>query len=110
MALKRIFSHHSHSGQRSRHEHLELPEEVQRSFSDETHEHHDIVKPIRSNNTPDFGVDQQPYRARRRSSVQILDKKFIQSLSITTPSSPSDPESPRATTSISEDACEFHFD
>lgn len=108
MALKRLFSHHSHSGHRSHHDHLELPEEVQRSFSDDTHEHHDIVKPIRSSNAPDFGVEQQAYRARRRSSIQILDKKFIQSLSI--PSSPSDLESPLLARNISEDVCKFQFD
>ena len=109
MALKRIFSHNSHSGQRSRNGESEGTEEYQRSFSDDHHEHHDVVQPIRSNNTLGFPAEQQPYRARRRSSVQILDRKFIQSLSNTASSTgTNDPDSLFAA-NISEDVCELFY-
>lgn len=109
MALKRILSHGSHSGQRSRNGETEGMEEFHRSFSDDHHEHHDVIQPIRSSNTLDVTAEAQPYRARRRSSVQILDRKFIQSLSNTASSiGTNDPDSLFAA-NISEDACELVY-
>ena len=100
MSLKRIFSHHAHDGRHgSRHHHAQPADEFQRSFpsrmrdnvqpqrqpSDEASEQHDIVRPLPDSSTGavDTAEHQAQYRSRRRSSVQILDKKFVQLLSNT---------------------------
>ena len=99
MSLKRIFSHHAHGGRHaSRHSHTESTDEFQQSFpsgmrdhvqhrrhSDEASEQHDIVRPLPENSIGPVNTaeHQAQYRSRRRSSVQILDKKFVQLLSNT---------------------------
>jgi hypothetical protein len=121
MSLRRLFSHHSHSGQhRSRGHHSESSEEFRRAFPndnpDEHHtqhlpdstEHHDTMLPFIANNIAAYSVDQQQYRTRRRSSVQILDKKFIQLLSNQLPSSSSTADNdPNIPPNTSDDVCEF---
>jgi hypothetical protein len=121
MSLRRLFSHHSHSGQhRSRGHHSESSEEFRRTFpNDNPDEHHtqhlpdpnesrDTILPFIASNIAAYSVDQQQYRTRRRSSVQILDKKCIQLLSNQLPSSSSTADNdPNIPTNTSEDVCEF---
>ena len=91
MALKRIFSHrgHGHGHGRSH----AVPEESQPATpmislvdrqtlpAENANEHCDIVPAMVEPSSPDYAIEQQlPHRARRRSSVQILDKKFLQTL------------------------------
>ncbi len=119
MAFKRLFSHHSHNGhQRSRNPNSESSEEVHRTSADEhnrnySNQHHDVtneqydtIKPFMNNKGPAYATDEQ-YRTRRRSSVQMIDKKFIQSLSnpTTTSSVGDDDSNPMANTS--EELCEL---
>jgi hypothetical protein len=120
MTFKRIFSHHLHRGHhRSRHANSESSEEFPQVFSPEDNddhsnrhlddiiEHRNIVQPFMVNNTPGYAVEPQTYRTHRRSSVPILEKKFLQSLSNQTTSSLSTGSDSNATTNISEDMCEF---
>jgi len=120
MSLRRLFSHHSHSGhQRSRNPNSDSSENFRRAFSAETHEDHsnrhlddtneqcDVVEPFMPGNTPAYKAEQLPYRARRRSSVQILDKKFIQSFSNQTTSSVTSNNDSNAAGNTSEDVCEL---
>ena len=86
MSLRRLFSHHSHRGHHhSRNPNSESSEEFQRSFSanhaDDIQEHQDIIPPLKGNKTSEYASEQPAHRTRRRSSAQILDKKFLQSLS-----------------------------
>jgi len=119
MSLRRLFSHHSHSGhQHSRHPNSDSSENFRRAFSaehhedsnrhlDETNEQCDIVEPFMPGNTAAYTTEQLPYRARRRSSVQILDKKFIQSFSNQTTSSLTNDNDFNAAGNTSEDLCEL---
>jgi len=120
MSLRRLFSHHSHSGHhRSRNPNSESSEEFRRTFSegnnddhshrhlDDTNEHSDIVKPFKAINSPAYAAEQDSYRTRRRSSVQFLDKKFIQSLSNQTTSSLTTDTDSNAAANASEDVCEL---
>jgi hypothetical protein len=107
MSLKRFFSHHSHGGHhhshgenhRSHHSNSNSSssEAFHRSYSDE---HHDVV-----GNSAAFEADQ--YRTRRRSSVQFLDRKFIQSLSSQTASSAATDNDFKAAANSAEDVCEL---
>lgn len=115
MSLKSILSHNTHSGQqRSRNPNSDSSEEFRRAFSenhstrtsDDANEHFDVVKPFKASSNTAFGAEQQPYRARRRSSVQILDKKFIQSLSNQLGSSQTTDSDSIFAANASEDVCE----
>jgi hypothetical protein len=114
MSLRRLFTHHSHGGhQRSRNPHSESSEEVQRSFSadhsDDTHEHQDIIPSFRVNSKPVYPSEQQSYRTRRRSSVPILDKKFIQTSSNQMTTSVTTDSDSNLAGITSEDVCEFYL-
>ena len=116
MSLKRFFSHHSHGGHhRSRPSpHTDSSEEFHRSFPDDhsarhpedVEEHEDVVVPYLPNDAAAFTPEQETYRSRRRSSVQILDKKFIQSLSNQFSSSVTTDAKVNATENTSENVCE----
>jgi hypothetical protein len=113
MSLRRIFLHHSHSGHRSRHPHSDSSEEFRRTFAnannqhlDDTHEQHDVVQPFIVGGSPGYTAEHEPHRTRRRSSVQILDKKFISLLNQMTPSMTAENDS-NAVTNTSEDVCEL---
>ncbi len=112
MSLRRLFSHHSHRGHHHpRNPNLESSEEFQRSFSannaDDTHEHQDIIPPLVVNKTVKYASEQQAYRTRRRSSVQILDKKFLPSLSNQSTGSGTTNSDGNVFRRASEDVCEL---
>ncbi|CAF0976953.1 unnamed protein product [Rotaria sordida] len=92
MALKRIFSFHSHSGQqRSRNQNSEPVSEFCRMFSSENSDENinqnrnhtngqiNTIEPITISTSPVYANEQQN-RTCRRSSVQFLDKKAFQTL------------------------------
>jgi hypothetical protein len=118
-SFKRFFSHHSHSGHhRSQNPHSESSEDFRRAYSadnddhsnrhpDDTNEQSDTVEPFIPINSSAFATEQQQYRTRRRSSVQILDKKLIQSLSNQTTSSITTGTDSNVLPSTSEDLCEL---
>jgi len=118
MAFKRIFSHHSHNGHhRSRNANSESTE-VHRTSADEhnrnhsnqqhdaTNEHYDTIKPLMNNKSPAYATDEQ-YRTRRRSSVQMIDKKFIQLLSNPTTTSSVGDDDSNPVVNTSEELCEL---
>lgn len=119
MSLRSMLSHHSHSGRhRSRNPNSELTGEFRRTYSDnhddhaqrhpdDTNEHSDVVESFINSSSPEFVAEQQAYRARRRSSVQILDKKFIQSLSNQMGSSLTADSDSNTGANASEDVCEL---
>jgi hypothetical protein len=127
MSIRRLFSHHSHGGHHhshaghhhARHHNSNALEEVQRSYSSEHHEdhtdhapenandHHDTIQPVIVTITPAVEAERQQYRTGRRSSVQFLDRKFIQSLSNQTGSSVATDNDFKAVTSTTDDACEL---
>ncbi len=108
MSLRRLFSHHSHGGHHhSRNPHSDSSEEFHRTFSDDTHEHRDIIPSLMIKKTPGYVSEQQSYRTRRRSSVQILDKKFIQSTSNQMTTSVTTDSDSNAAGITSEDVCEL---
>lgn len=78
---------------------------------DETTDLIDDFQSYLTGSTGSFVAEQQAaYRARRRSSVQILDKKFIQSLSSHVSTSLTSDTDSNAAANASEDACECELE
>ncbi|CAF4648087.1 unnamed protein product [Rotaria sp. Silwood1] len=115
MPLKRIFSSHSHSRQqRSQNSNPAAVSAYRRTLPSEnsndttaqnpndTNEAIDIVEPIIVNNTPGYAADQAQYRSCRRSSVQFLDKKLIQSFASPVTSTVTADDDSNAAASVSE--------
>ncbi|CAF3364548.1 unnamed protein product [Rotaria sp. Silwood1] len=75
----------------------------------DTNEAIDIVEPIIVNNTPGYAADQAQYRSCRRSSVQFLDKKLIQSFASPVTSTVTADDDSNAAASVSEAECEFEL-
>ncbi|CAF2605325.1 unnamed protein product [Rotaria sp. Silwood2] len=67
----------------------------------------DTVEPIMVDNTPGYAKDEEQYRYCRRSSVQFLDKKLVQSLSSAVTSTVIADDDFNAAASVSEAECEF---
>lgn len=115
MSLKSIL-HRSQSEQQRNGEKTSsnTNEEFCRAFSsgndDETNDQIDDFQSYMPGSTATFVAEQQQaYRARRRSSVQILDKKFIQSSSNHVSTSLTADSDSNTATNAFEDACELEL-
>ncbi|UJR27568.1 hypothetical protein I4U23_008849 [Adineta vaga] len=121
MSLKRIFSTHSHhEQQRSQNANNQLPIKFCPLTNDENNAEHlkqqgelhsipeqqNSTQSFSTPNTPGYAREDQ-HRTRRRSSVQILDKKFIQLLPNQMTSSFIGNNDSNTERKISDDSCEF---
>ncbi|CAF3652491.1 unnamed protein product [Adineta steineri] len=113
MPLKPILSNQFKTErQRSQNSDIELTEELHRTSinrnqsSPDIHEQSDRIPPLMTSNTPVY-VTENRHRARRRSSVQILDIKLIQSLSNQSTSLPVGDNDSRVAENKSDDFCEL---
>ena len=111
------YHHHSHRGHhRSTNPNPTLLNDAHPTLSNEnnqvhTHqdddEHNDAIVSRTVNGSPAYEAEQQQYRSRRRSSVQFLDRKFIQSISNQSASSNPRDNVFTVAANTTDDACEL---